>query len=154
MNFIVNDSHGVIHDEVGQYWTNDGFGLSLGSFHDGFPQGFSTSTLGLGSWRSVDTAHPDEDSQTYTDLDGIYVPADALTIPFADIYLAYTQTVYDCSQLGPCTMLDMNHIELRPSTITRTDLSQVSVPEPGTLSLLAMGLLGAGLARRRVGPAN
>jgi hypothetical protein len=92
---------------------------------------------------------PDSTSPSYVNLDTPFDLDSLLTIPLPNIVLQYGTTIFDCEGVNLCFANYFETTWFTTTSVTRTDLSQVSVPEPGTLGLLAAALFGVGFVRRR-----
>ncbi len=132
------DSKGTVDTPNGPVTGLDGMALAL----VGLPQDLSGSELNL---LILNTSSFSE----YVDLDDPFSSENLLSIALPNPNLFYLHQTAPCA--SGCTPTFGESWGFIVDTITRTTRS---VPEPGTLSLLAMGLLGAGLARRRVASAN
>lgn len=92
---------------------------------------------------------PNSDSPTYVNLDTPFDLDSLLTIPLPNLELQFGTTIFDCQGVNLCFLSYNETTWFTTTAVTRTDLSNVSVPEPGTLGLLAAALLGVSFGRRR-----
>jgi hypothetical protein len=92
---------------------------------------------------------PNSESPPYINLDTPFDLNSLLTIPLPNLVLQFGTTIFDCEGVNLCFANYSETTWFTTTAVTRTDLSQVSVPEPGTLGLLAGALFGVALARRR-----
>jgi hypothetical protein len=101
----------------------------------------NVSGLDLTSLNAVDAG--------FVDLDMPFDPASLLSYDLSDYTLNLTLTTLDCPVVNNCLQLLVENYALNVGSVARTiGGGEVSVPEPGTLALLATGLLAVGLARR------
>ena len=92
---------------------------------------------------------PNDQSPSYINLDTPFNLDSLLTMPLPNLTLQFGTTIFDCEGVNLCFANYFETTWFTTTSVTRTDLSAQSVPEPGTLGLLAAGLFGVGFARRR-----
>jgi len=110
----------------------------------------NSSLFQLNAYQALDFADPDPAHYTYIDLTQPFPVDGLLTMALPNLSFQYTTSTFDCdSTPGLCFSQGYDMTRFNVETVTRTDLSTASVPEPATLGLLCMGLLAARLARRR-----
>jgi PEP-CTERM motif len=126
---IVADGAGVVLRSVGI----DASGLNVSSRASFFGQ------------QRVDFNNLDASHYTLVDLDQPIGLDSLLTLPFEQWSLTFDVVARNCDSQG-CSLVSSEFIFFNVETLTR---SVRSVPEPGALGLLALGLLGVAAARRR-----
>lgn len=92
---------------------------------------------------------PNSASPSYINLDTLFDLDSLMTMALPNLVLQFGTTIFDCEGVNLCFANYSETTWFTTTAVTRADLSQVSVPEPGTLGLLAATLLGVGLGRRR-----
>ncbi len=86
--------------------------------------------------------------ETFDYFDGAQVdPTSIVTLPLYDMVGFYSGGTMDCV-LGACVDVDPHSLGFSIDSVTR-GIGARAVPEPGTLGLLAVGLAGLLLVRRR-----
>jgi hypothetical protein len=122
-----------ITDSSLEYWLRDGVDNPPPP-----PGQYSSSFLTLG-W--TDAAG----STDFLDLSNGFEPLDLIDLMSTLVpYMFYTTTVSDCADRA-CTSIQYSQMNF---DITSLTVQTPSVPEPGTLALFAVGLLGGAMARR------
>jgi len=107
-------------------------------------------SVGLVNLTSLDLTSMNAVDAGFVDLDQPFDPASLLSYALSDFTLNLTMATYDCPAVNGCRQLLVENYALAVGSVTRTlGGGEVSVPEPGTLTLMAAGLLGAALGRRR-----
>jgi hypothetical protein len=87
-------------------------------------------------------------SPAYIDLDQPFDIASLLTVELPNLALTLSDNTFNCTTPTACSTHLSEQTHFNITSMTRSALS-VSVPEPSTLGLFAIGLLGAAGARRR-----
>ena len=131
------DSNGTVNTPDGTVTGLDGVYFNLVSAPSAV-DGSEFNALFFYSNESVDSE--------YIDIDDPYSPESLLTVALPGAWMFYVHQTASCDANATCTQTFGESWAFNINSITRTNRS---VPEPGTLSLLALGLLGAGVARRR-----
>ena len=136
-------------------WTGTGFAslfatgspgsmsIDSGSFTASSSAGGSgPSTDNLDVWLSLTDSgfQPRFTNTRFTISDGAFVQWSGAVIANVD-FSVFTPGTYATQSLLFGTLIDNDFL--------RVEVGQVAVPEPGTLALLGIGLLGMGAARRR-----
>jgi hypothetical protein len=85
-------------------------------------------------------------SPAYIDLDQPFDVESLLTVELPNLTLTLSDNTFDCTTPDACPTHFSDQTHFNITSMTRTHLA---VPEPGTLGLLAMGLLAAASVRRR-----
>jgi hypothetical protein len=121
---------------------------ALGS--SGWEQGYTMSSLSFRSSTPFDVEQ--QNSFDFFDGNGL-TPEAILSLPLLSLTASYHQWIYECRDEVPededrCVPISQISMNFLVDTVTRTVVSQ-SVPEPGTLGLLGLALIGGAFARRR-----
>jgi hypothetical protein len=117
------------------------------------PAGFTGTarSTGFGFYNVYQNQLPDYPYwQLYDQFVGSQMqPLDVLSLPLASYDVSFLETTWDCVA-GSCRETSAVSFQIALDSLTRSSPAQ-SVPEPGTLALLGLGLAGVFAARRRKG---
>jgi hypothetical protein len=128
-------------DNLGDYWSISAYtqSFALGSpVPDG---GYTVSSLSFWSWSGFGAPVDLFDASTLS-------PVDILTLPLLQLSGSYHAWSYNC-MAGECEQTGATMAQFAVDSVVRTAEDTMSVPEPGTLGMLATALAGLFLLRRR-----
>src|SRR5690349_9274211 len=105
----------------------------------------SSRVLSFGAYEDWDISDPTKNGNLFS-LDGLSVE-ELVSMPLPNAYLSYSDVYWSCGG-SSCIQAPSTTTTLSIDTLTRR---VASVPEPGTLALFALGLIGvAGVRGRRL----
>jgi PEP-CTERM motif len=108
------------------------------------------SLFQLNAYQAFVFPDPNSVEYDYVDLDNPFAASDLLTIALPNLSFSYATSSFDCQALNLCYLQTSETTRFNVTSLTRSNLSATSVPEPGTLGLLAAGLFAAGFGRRKL----
>jgi hypothetical protein len=114
-----------------------------------FPRIFDPLLTGVFDTRSLTLGWSDVDNNPLglIDLSNGFEPLDVLNIPIGTLFGLFTQSVDTCVD-GECLQSSSISTNFQFGSLT-VSAAQMPVPEPGTLSLFVLGLLGVGGVKKK-----
>ena len=114
-----------------------------------FPRIFAPLLTGVFDTRSLTLGWSDTETNPLglIDLSNGFEPLDVLSIPIGTLFGLFTQSVDTCVD-GECVQSSSTSTNFQFGSLT-VSAAQMAVPEPGTLGLFVLGLLGVGGVKKK-----